>query len=178
MVVGVPADATELCAMIETAVDHDGPIAIRYPKGAAVSVPAVPVAALPVGEAQLLSEGTDVLLVAAGRMVEVAEKAAVDIRTKGFSAGVVNARWVKPLDPRILGWAAPARHVITVEDNVVAGGFGAAVMEAFAEAGQVKEITCIGIPDRFLPFGSPSDIANSVGLDPDSVASRVVALLS
>jgi 1-deoxy-D-xylulose-5-phosphate synthase len=178
MVVGAPADATELCAMIETAVDHDGPIAIRYPKGAAVSVPAVPVAALPIGEAQLLSEGTDVLLVAAGRMVEIAEKAAVDIRTKGFSVGVVNARWVKPLDPRILEWAAPARHVVTVEDNVVAGGFGAAVMEAFAGAGQVKEITCIGIPDHFLPFGSLTDIAHSVGLHPDAVASRVVALLT
>jgi 1-deoxy-D-xylulose-5-phosphate synthase len=178
MVVGVPADATELCAMIETAVDHDGPIAIRYPKGAAVSVPSVPVTALPVGEAQLLSEGSDVLLVAAGRMVETAEKAAVDIRTKGYSVGVVNARWVKPLDPRILEWAAPARHVVTLEDNVVAGGFGSAVMEAFSGAGLMKEITCIGVPDHFLPFGSPSDIAHSIGVDPDSVVFRVLALLS
>jgi 1-deoxy-D-xylulose-5-phosphate synthase len=178
MVVGVPADATELCAMIETAVDHDGPIAIRYPKGAAVSVPAVPVTPLPIGEAQLLSEGSDVLLVAAGRMVETAEKAAVDIRTKGFSVGVVNARWVKPLDSRILEWAAPARHVVTLEDNVVAGGFGAAVMEAFAGAGLVKEITCIGVPDHFLDFGSASDIAHAIGVDPDSVASRVLALLA
>jgi 1-deoxy-D-xylulose-5-phosphate synthase len=164
--------------MIETAVDHDGPIAIRYPKGAAVSVPSVPVTALAVGEAQLLSEGWDVLLVAAGRMVEIAEKAAVDIRTKGFSVGVVNARWVKPLDPRIMEWAAPARHVVTLEDNVVAGGFGAAVMEEFAGAGLLKEITCIGVPDHFLPFGSPSDIAHSIGIDPDSVASRVLALLT
>ena len=178
MVVGVPADATELCAMIETAVDYDGPIAIRYPKGAAVSVPAVPVGSVPIGEAQLLSEGTDVLLVAAGRMVEIAEKAAVDLRAGGFSVGVVNARWVKPLDPRILEWAAPAAHVVTLEDNVVAGGFGAAVMEAFSAARLVKEVTCIGVPDQFLPFGSPSDIAQSVGLDPDSVASRVLALLT
>jgi 1-deoxy-D-xylulose-5-phosphate synthase len=178
MVVGAPADATELCAMIETAVDHDGPIAIRYPKGAAVSVPSVPVTPLPVGEAQLLSEGTDVILVAAGRMVETAEKAAVDIRTKGHSVGVVNARWVKPLDPRILEWAAPARQVVTLEDNVVAGGFGAAVMEAFAAASLTKEITCIGVPDRFLPFGSPSDIAQSIGVDPDAVVSRVLALLA
>jgi 1-deoxy-D-xylulose-5-phosphate synthase len=177
MVVGVPADATELCAMIETAVDHDGPIAIRYPKGAAVSIPAVPVESLTIGEAQLLSEGSDALLVAAGRMVETAEKAAVDLRTKGFSVGVVNARWVKPLDPRILEWAAPAGHVVTLEDNVVAGGFGAAVMEAFSAAGMVKEITCIGIPDHFLPFGSPSDIVQAIGLDPDSVVSRVLALL-
>jgi len=178
MTVAVPADATELCAMIETAVDHDGPIAIRYPKGAAVSVPAVPVTPLPIGEAQLLSEGTDVVLLAAGRMVETAEKAAVDIRTKGFSVGVVNARWVKPLDPRILEWAAPARHVVTLEDNVVAGGFGAAVLEAFAGAGLVKEITCIGVPDHFLDFGSPADIAQAIGVDPDSVASRVLALLT
>jgi 1-deoxy-D-xylulose-5-phosphate synthase len=177
MVVGVPADATELCAMIETAVDHDGPIAIRYPKGAAVSVPAVPVEPLPIGEAQLLSEGSDVMLVAAGRMVETAEKAAVDLRTKGFSVGVVNARWVKPLDPRILEWAAPAGHVVTLEDNVVAGGFGGAVMEAFSMAGMVKEVTCIGVPDLFLPFGSPSDIAERIGLDADSVVSRVLALL-
>jgi 1-deoxy-D-xylulose-5-phosphate synthase len=177
MVVGVPADATELCAMIETAVDHDGPIAIRYPKGAAVSVPAVPVMALPIGEAQQLSEGSDVMLVAAGRMVETAEKAAAELRTMGFSIGVVNARWVKPLDPRILEWAAPARHVVTLEDNVVAGGFGAAVMEALSRAGMVKEVTCFGIPDHFLPFGSPTDIAETIGLDTESVVSRVLALL-
>ena len=178
LVVGVPADATELCAMIETAVDHDGPIAIRYPKSAAVSLPAVPVEALPIGEAQLLSEGSEMLLIAAGRMVETAEKAAVDLRTKGFSIGVVNARWVKPLDPRILEWAAPVGHVVTLEDNVVAGGFGAAVMEAFSSAGLVKEVTCIGVPDEFLPFGSASDIVQAVGLDPDSVASRLLALLA
>lgn len=177
LVVGVPADATELCAMIETAVDHDGPIAIRYPKGAAVSVPAVPATALPVGDAQLLSEGADVVLIGAGRMVETAEKAAVDLRAKGVSVGVVNARWVKPLDPRILEWSASAGHIITLEDNVVSGGFGSAVMEAFSGAGVVKEITCIGIPDQFLSFGSPSDIVQGIGLDPESVVSRVMALL-
>ncbi len=177
LVVGVPADAAELCAMIETAVDHDGPIAIRYPKGAAVSVPAVPATALPVGEAQLLAEGSDVVLIGAGRMVETAEKAAVDLRANGVSVGVVNARWVKPLDPRILEWSASAGHIVTLEDNVVSGGFGSAVMEAFAAAGVVKEITCVGIPDHFLPFGSPSDIVRTIGLDPESVVSRVMTLL-
>ncbi len=177
LVVGVPADAAELCAMIETAVDHDGPIAIRYPKGAAVSVPAVPATALPVGEAQLLAEGSDVVLIGAGRMVETAEKAAVDLRAHGVSVGVVNARWVKPLDPRILEWSASAGHIVTLEDNVVSGGFGSAVMEAFAAAGVVKEITCVGIPDHFLPFGSPSDIVRTIGLDPESVVSRVMTLL-
>ena len=177
MTIGVPADATELCAMIETAVDHDGPIAIRYPKGPAVSVPNVPIEPFPVGEAELLSEGDDVMMIAAGRMVEVAAKAALDLGEKGVSVGVVNARWVKPLDPRILEWSAPARRVVTLEDNVVAGGFGAAVMEAFSEAGMTKDVTCIGIPDHFLPFGSPTDVMESVGMDPDSVVKRVLALL-
>jgi 1-deoxy-D-xylulose-5-phosphate synthase len=107
-------------------------------------------------------------------MVEIAEKAAVDLGEKGVHAGVVNARWVKPLDPRILEWAAPVDHVITLEDNVVAGGFGAAVMEAFASAGLVKKVTNIGVPDHFLPFGSAADVMESVGMDPDSVVERVL----
>jgi 1-deoxy-D-xylulose-5-phosphate synthase len=177
LVIGAPADATELCAMIETAGDHDGPFAIRYPKGGAVSVPALPVEPLEVGRAELLSEGEDVLLVAVGRMVEVAEKAAVDLAGKGIGAGVVNARWVKPLDPRIVEWSQPVRHVVTLEDNVVAGGFGAAVMEALSAAGVVKPVTNIGVPDRFLPFGSAADIMEMLGMDPDSVVERVLVAL-
>jgi 1-deoxy-D-xylulose-5-phosphate synthase len=174
LVIGAPADATELCAMIETAVDHDGPIAVRYPKGGAVSVPSLPVVPLEIGRAELLSEGEDVLLLAVGRMVEIAEKAAVDLAGKGVSAAVVNARWVKPLDRRILDWAAPMLHVVTLEDNVIAGGFGAAVMEAFAGAGLTKQVTNIGIPDEFLPFGSAPDIMESIGMDTDSVVERVL----
>ncbi len=177
LVVGVPADASELCAMVETAVDHDGPIAIRYPKGGATSVPSLPVQPLEVGRAELLSEGSDVLLVAAGRMVEIAEKVAADLTQKGASVGVVNARWVKPLDPRILEWAAPVAHVVTLEDNVVAGGFGSAVMEAFAVAGMTKSVTCIGVPDQFLPFGAPGDVMEWAGMDPGSIVDRVAALL-
>jgi 1-deoxy-D-xylulose-5-phosphate synthase len=174
MVIGAPSDATDLCAMIETAVDHNGPIAIRYPKGGASSVPSLPVEPLEVGKAQLLSEGDDVLMVAVGRMVETAQKAAIDLREKGVSVGVVDARWVKPLDPRILEWAAPAELVVTLEDNVVAGGFGAAVMESLAAAGLVKHVVNLGVGDHFLPCGSASDIIEYAGLDPDSVVERVL----
>ena len=176
-VVGAPADATELCAMIETAVHHPGPIAIRYPKGGAVSVPSIPEEPLEVGVAERMSAGEDVLLVAVGRMVEIAEKAASDLGERGVSAGVVNARWVKPLDPRILEWVAPVDHVVTLEDNVVAGGFGAAVMEMCAAAGVSKEFTCIGVPDHFLPFGSATDVMEGVGMDPDSVVDRILAAI-
>jgi len=177
LVIGAPSDASELCAMIETAVDHDGPIALRYPKGGATSVPALPVEPLEVGEAELVSEGGDVLLIALGRMVEVAEKAALDLSSRGVQATVVNARWVKPLDPRIVEWAAPVDHVVTLEDGVVSGGFGSAVMEALAAAGMAKEVTRIGVPDRFLPHGSPSDIMESLGMDPDSVVERVLVAI-
>jgi len=177
MVVGAPADAAELCAMIEAAARHDGPIAVRYPKGGAASAPALPVEPLEIGVSQRLSEGPDALLLAVGRMTEVAEKAAVDLGEKGVAAGVVNARWVKPLDPRIREWAAEARLVVTLEDGVTAGGFGSAVMEDFAEAGLVKATTCVGAPDRFLPFGAASDVADSAGMGARSVVERVLSAL-
>jgi 1-deoxy-D-xylulose-5-phosphate synthase len=175
LAVGAPSDATELCAMIETAARHDGPIAIRYPKGGATSVPAVPVSPLPIGEAEKLSDGEDIVMVAIGRMVEVAEKASIDLAERGLSVGVINARWVKPLDPQIIEWAGSAKHVVTLEDGVVSGGFGSGVMEAFAEAGISKEFTCIGVPDVFLPFGSASDVMESVEMDSDSVVERVLS---
>ncbi len=174
LVVGAPADAAELCAMIETASDHDGPIAIRYPKGAAAAVPTLPAEPLEVGVAERLTEG-DVMLVAAGRMVEIAEKVAADLGERGVSTGVVNARWVKPLDPRIVEWCSDASLVVTLEDNVVSGGFGAAVMEAFAKTGLTKKFLNIGVPDGFLPHGAASDVMSAVGMDPDSVTDRVVA---
>jgi 1-deoxy-D-xylulose-5-phosphate synthase len=139
-----------------------------------VSIPSLPVEPLPVGHAELTSEGSDVLLVAAGRMVEIAEKAAVDLSGRGVETGVVNARWVKPLDPRIMEWAAPVGLVVTLEDNVIAGGFGAAVMEAFSRAGMVKKVVNIGVPDTFLPFGAAADIIESVGMDPASVVEKVL----
>jgi 1-deoxy-D-xylulose-5-phosphate synthase len=137
-------------------------------------VPALPVEPLEIGKAELLSEGEDVLLVAIGRMVEIAEKAAVDLGQNGVSAGVVNARWVKPLDPRILEWATPASHVVTLEDNVIAGGFGAAIMESFSAAGMTKSVINVGVPDGFLPFGSATDVMESVGMDPDSIVKRIL----
>lgn len=177
LVVGAPADATELCAMIETAVDHDGPIAIRYPKGGAVSIPAIPVEPLEIGQAELLGEGSDVLMVAVGRMVEVAEKAALDLAEKGVSVGVVNARWVKPLDPRIAEWAAPVARVVTLEDGVINGGFGSGVMELLGSAGLAKPVTRIGVPDTFLPFGSAPDLHRAAGMDADSVVQTILGLV-
>ncbi|GIU92696.1 MAG: 1-deoxy-D-xylulose-5-phosphate synthase 2 [Acidimicrobiia bacterium] len=177
LVVGAPSDAAELCAMLETAIAYDGPIAIRYPKAAATSVPTVPADPIPVGEWQERSAGEDVLFLAAGRMVETAEKAAAQLAQRGVSCGVVAARWVKPMDRRLEDWVARYPTVVTLEDNVVTGGFGAAVLERLADTGLADRVRVVGIPDRFLPAGSADDVLASVGLDPDSVADRVVGLL-
>lgn len=176
MVVGAPADAEELCRMLETALTHDGPIALRFPKAAAHSLPLLPVEPLPIGVWEELVGGEDVLLLAVGRMVEHAQKAAATLEARGISCGVINARWVKPLDQRLVEWVARYPVVFTVEDNVLAGGFGAAVMEALAGTGLAGRVHLLGIPDRFLPAGSPDQVLRSVGLDPDSIADRVALL--
>lgn len=173
LTVGVPADAVELCGMLETALDHDGPIAIRYPKASASSIPSLPATPIPVGEWAEISTGEDVLVLANGRFVETAQKVAAELATAGFSAGVVNARWVKPLDSRLADWAAAYRMIVTLEDNVVSGGFGAAVMEEMARIGSPTPVRSLGVPDRFLPFGSADDVLRSVGLDADSIAGRI-----
>ena len=177
LVVGVPADAAELCAMIETAADHQGPIAIRYPKGAAVSVPTIPAAPIEIGRAEVVREGNDVLLVAIGRMVETAAKVAGDLGERGVEAGVINARWAKPIDPLIVERSTRATRVVTLEDNVVSGGFGAAVMEDLSRVGVQVPITSIGVPDEFLPFGSAQDVMEHIGMDPDSILDRILALV-
>src|SRR5438270_8235359 len=124
--VAAPADATELCALLETALATDGPVAIRYPKGPVSGTPDLPVEPLPVGRWEELRKGGDAVIFAVGRMVEVAGEAAERLEMQGVSCAVVNARWVKPIDPRIVDWARTHPHVLTVEDNVGSGGFGGA----------------------------------------------------
>ncbi|MDP3983655.1 MAG: transketolase C-terminal domain-containing protein, partial [Acidimicrobiia bacterium] len=178
MVVGAPADAAELAGMIETALDHDGPMAIRFPKASVSAMPLLPAAPVPVGVWEELSEGDDVLFLAVGRMVEIAQKAAARLAGKGLSCGVVNSRWIKPLDSRLGQWASRYRRVVTLEDNVVAGGFGAAVMEWMSGSDQVSKVLVLGLPDRFLPAGSVDELLREVGLDADGVIKQVGALFS
>ncbi len=177
LVVGAPADAAELAGMLESAIRHDGPIAIRYPKASAASLPVLPADPIPIGEWEELTTGEDVLFLANGRMVEHVQKAAATLEQSGISCGVVNARWVKPLDERLSTWAGAYEHVVCVEDNVVHGGFGSAVMEELAGTGLAGKVHLMGVPDRFLPAGSAADVIRSIGLEPDQIADRVALLL-
>lgn len=178
LIVGVPADADDLCAMIETAMSQPGPVAIRYPKATASSVPQLPAIPLTVGEWAELRRGSDLLLLANGRFVEVAQKIASDLEAgDGVSCGVVNARWVKPMDGRLAEWAREYRHIVTLEDNTTIGGFGAAVLERLSVLGLAGKVRLLGVPDHFLPFGSPDDVMRSVGLDTEALVDRVRILL-
>src|SRR5947207_905345 len=171
--VAAPADATELCALLETALGTDGPIAIRYPRGPVPSTPDLPAEALPVGRWEEVRKGSEAVIFATGRMVEIAKEAAERLETMGLSCGVVNARWIKPVDPRMVEWARGVGTVVTVEDNVGAGGFGGAVLESLAPHGLAGKVRTIALPDQFLPHGKASDILREHGLDAAGVAKSV-----
>ncbi len=169
MVIGAPADAEELCGMLETALHHDGPVAIRYPKASAAGLPVLPVDPVPIGIWEEIASGEDVLFLAAGRLVETAHKAAATLEQHGISCSVVNARWVKPLDGRLANWVGAHRLTITIEDNVTAGGFGAAVLESLSTVGLADRVRMIGLPDLFLPAGSSTSVIKAVGLDVETI---------
>jgi 1-deoxy-D-xylulose-5-phosphate synthase len=171
--IAAPADATELCALLETALATDGPVAIRYPKGPVPSTPDLPVEPLPVGRWEELRKGEDAVIFAIGRMVEVAKEAAERLEMQEISCAVVNARWIKPVDPRITDWARRYPVVVTVEDNVGAGGFGGAVLEALAPHGLAGKVRTVALPDQFLPQGRASDILKDNGLDAAGIAKSV-----
>src|SRR6266581_1230136 len=146
--VAAPADATELCALLETALASDGPVAIRFPKGPVPATPELPVEPLPIGRWEELRKGSDAVVFAIGRMVEVAKEAAERLEMQGLSCGVVNARWIKPVDPRVVDWARSHPVVVTVEDNVGSGGFGGAVLEALAGHGLAGRVRTLSLPDQ------------------------------
>ena len=171
--VAAPKDATELCALLETALATDGPVAIRYPKGPVPATPDLPVEPLPIGRWEEIRKGDDAVIFAVGRMVEIANEAASRLEMQGVSCGVVNARWIKPVDPRIADWARAHPVVLTVEDNVGSGGFGGAVLEALAPHGLAGRVRPLALPDAFLPMGKAADILKEHGLDAAGIAKSV-----
>ncbi len=174
LVVASPKDENELASMVRTAAAHDdGPIAVRYPRGSGRGVrmdydPPL----IPIGSAEVLREGGDLAIVAIGSMVGTALDVAGLLAMDGIEASVVNARFVKPLDEAvILRQARAAGKVLTLEENAVAGGFGAAVAELLQANGLCGvELRIVGIPDRFISHGGRALLLEDCGLDATSVA--------
>jgi 1-deoxy-D-xylulose-5-phosphate synthase len=174
-----PADEAELVDMLHTGLASDSPFAIRYPRGkaAGVALPREP-SLLEAGRAQVRRTGTDVALLAFGRMVPVAEKAAATLMEAGVSASVVNMRWVKPLDLETVAWAA-AKHalVVTIEENTIMGGAGSAVLEALADMDMTVPVMHLGVPDCFVTHGAMDRLLSDIGLTPEAVRDAVLGRL-
>lgn len=175
MTVMAPKDENELRRMLITALSLDGPAALRYPRGTAAGVPLTDdVQPLPLGKGEILREGGDVCFLAVGSMTANALQAAELLAADGIAAEVVNMRFVKPLDRELLLEAAGhVKLLVTVEENVLAGGFGSAVLECLADAGRTVPLLRLGIPDRFVPQGDRSLLWEECGLLPYQMADRV-----
>ena len=176
MVIMSPKDENELQHMIKTAVEHDGPAAVRYPRGTGLGVPMdQEVMSLPIGKGEVLREGEDVVIIAIGNMVRPSLEAAERLKTAGTSAAVVNARFVKPLDEDlILKMAKRTGRIVTVEEHALQGGFGSAVLECI-DGNRLTGVKThrIGLPDRFIEHGTQSMLRQKYGLDADGIFASV-----
>ena len=180
LTVMAPRDEQELRRALVTAIDHDGPFAVRYPRGAGRGVDlSRPATALPIGCGEVLREGRDAVLIAIGSGVATALEAAELLSATSLEVAVIDARFAKPLDAELLtGAAVRAGRVVTVEENALLGGFGSAVAELLAERGVQVPLLRLGLPDRFIEQGSQEELRQRYGLDPAGVADRVRVFLA
>ena len=175
-----PKDEDELADMMKTALELRGPSAIRYPRGVVVGVsrkaePEV----LPVGKAEVLVDGSDVAILGLGAMTALARELGAKIDRAGYSAAVINPRFIKPIDRELLEkYADRVAAFVTFEDHVKMGGFGSAVVEALEEMGSTVPVVRIGWPDQFIEHGKVDDLRAKYGLTVDAALAQVVPLLA
>ena len=177
-VVAAPMDENELQHLVYTAYKHEGPFAIRIARGAATGAPLdSELKELPIGKGSVVREGSDVVIFALGKPVGAAVEAAETLAGRGISCGVVNPIFVKPLDvDLLLDSARSSGRILTVEENVLAGGFGSAVLEALAEAGLEDVVVHrIGMPDSFIEHGTAADQRRRLHLDAEGIAQETLS---
>jgi 1-deoxy-D-xylulose-5-phosphate synthase len=174
-----PESQTKVCATSSI-----GPIAIRYPRGAGIGVPLADEGfrALPIGQGEMMRDGSDAVIIGVGPLLYDAIKAAEDLEREGISVAVANARFVKPLDTALLdALAARFKNIITLEEGTINGGFGSAVAEFLAErailhpASHIPHPSIIGLPDHFIEHGAPAGLLAEVGLTREGIRDRVRA---
>jgi 1-deoxy-D-xylulose-5-phosphate synthase len=177
IVLMAPKDEAEMQEMIVTGITHKGPISMRYPRGNGIGVPMQDEdwEALPIGKAEVLREGKDVLLLAYGSMVYPSLQVAELLNEHGISATVVNARFAKPLDTElIVPLAQKIGKVVTVEEGCLMGGFGSAVLEALSDENVLVPVYRIGVPDILVEHASPEQSFNSLGLSSGQICDRIL----
>ncbi len=182
-----PKDDVELVAMLDLALDHNGPVAIRYPRGKVKTVFTRPSGnghgqacdTFEFGEAEILKQGDDVALVALGTVVQPALSVADMLESAGISTMVVNTRFVKPLDRDLfISVARKIKRIITIEENTLAGGFGSAFLE-FLNANEIHDVRVkmLGIPDRFIEQGQQSELREKYRLDENGILNTALTFL-
>jgi 1-deoxy-D-xylulose-5-phosphate synthase len=177
MVVTAPADEQEIRPMLEFALQSSSPVSIRYPKTRIDNVPRnrTPIV---LGQSETLSEGEDGTIIACGTMLAQAVEAAAQLREQGVSVGVVNARFVKPIDEQMVARAAGLGFVITVEENALMGGFGSAVLESASRMGlNTERFRVLAIPDHFVEHGEREELLAEMQLDAAGLVRTALTLL-
>ena len=175
-VVAAPMDENELQHLVYTAYKHDGPFAIRIARGAAVGAPLdADLVELPIGKGRVVREGGDVAVFGLGKSLHAALEAADALAESGISCAVVNPVFAKPLDTELISeMALKVGRIVTVEENVLAGGFGSAVLEALADAKLDNvQVLRIGMPDWFIEHGTADAQRRRLGLDPQGIAEHI-----
>ncbi|HMD19023.1 MAG TPA: 1-deoxy-D-xylulose-5-phosphate synthase [Alloacidobacterium sp.] len=175
----VPKDEDELSDMLYTAMLHNGPCAVRYPRGTG---PGAPIkehpAALPIGKAEVIADGDDVAIFGLGALLPMASELAAKLEGQGYSAAVINPRFVKPLDRDVLAsYAKRVSVIVTFEDHVLMGGFGSAVMEALGEMQLPVPVVRIGWPDRFIEHGKVEQLRARYGVSVEAALEKLAPYL-
>lgn len=175
----VPKDEDELADMLYTAMLHEGPSAVRYPRGTGpgAAVKEHP-AALPIGKAEVIVDGDDVAIFGLGALLPMAGELAAKLEAQGYSAAVINPRFVKPLDRDVLErYARRVGVIVTFEDHVLMGGFGSAVMEALNEMQLPVPVVRIGWPDRFIEHGKVEQLRARYGVSVEAAMEKLAPYL-
>jgi len=181
LIVASPKDEQELRRLMHTAFSQDHPFALHYPRDAGLDLPAVEPTPIPVGEGELMRDGSDILIVGFGPIVMRGQEVADQLTAEGLSVGLINARFANPLDRElILDNARGKKLVVTLEESIAAGGFGSAVLELIAEAALEDEtlrglpVRIIGLPgNRFVDHGAVGALRRTLRLDAEGIAEQV-----
>lgn len=179
LIVAAPKDENELQHLLYTAIKSGRPMAVRYPRSAGLGVKLdTALREIPIGEGEVLKYGEDLAILALGAMVAPALEAASVLASKGIKATVVNARFAKPLDTAlILDIVNRIKHIVTVEENVLSGGFGSGVLKLLQESRQYDiKVKNMGIPDEFVEQGTQAILRSKYGLDTEGIVQQVLGL--